>query len=182
MSARLLVATLAVILVAGCASTRELDTCAGPDWYAVGLADGRAGRAAERIAEHRRACAKAGIEPDELRYLQGRRDGLAEYCSPDNAFREGLAGHDYVGGCDSTFARNHRAAFRVAELRKEVEANRSAIAWRTAEINGNSASDARRSNLRTEVRDLEQKRDALRSQLQRAEHELQRLRLGTPYS
>jgi hypothetical protein len=170
---------LAVTLTA-CATAQVDERCSNTDWYALGLADGRAGHPAERIAQHRKACAKLGIEPDELRYLQGRRDGIGDYCRPENAFREGLAGRDYQGGCDATFARNHRAAHDVATLRKEVEANRSAIGWREAEIRGNSASDARRDNLRREVRDLERTRETLRPRLQRAEQELQRLRLLTP--
>ena len=167
-------------ITAGCATSGVDERCTNTDWYALGLDDGRAGHPAERIAQHRKACAKLGIEPDELRYLQGRRDGIGDYCRADNAFREGLAGRDYQGGCDAAFARNHRAAHEVATLRKEVEANRSAIGWREAEIRGNSASDARKDNLRKEVRDLERGREVLRAQLQRAEQELQRLRLATP--
>lgn len=170
-----------VAAVTGCATSGLEERCEPTDWYAIGMSDGRAGYPAERLVLHRKACAKAGVEPDELRYLQGRRDGLADYCRPENAFREGLAGRDYNGGCDATYARNHRAAHNVAVLRKDVEANRSAIAWREAEIRGNNATDARKSNLRTEVRDLERTRETLRVQLQRAEHELQRLRLGTPF-
>ena len=165
---------------ASCATTQVDERCGNTDWYALGLEDGRAGHPAERIAQHRKACAKLGVEPDELRYLQGRRDGIGDYCRPDNAFREGLAGRDYQGGCNATFARNHRAAHDVAMLRKEAEANRSAIGWREAEIRGNSASDTRKDNLRREVRDLERTRETLRTQLQRAEQELQRLRLATP--
>jgi hypothetical protein len=168
------------LTVAACATTGVDERCSNTDWYAVGLDDGRAGHPADRIAHHRKACAKLGIEPDELRYLQGRRDGMGEYCRPDNAFREGLAGRDYQGGCEGGFARNHRAAHNVATLRREVEANGSAIGWREAEIRGNSASEDRKANLRAEVRDLERKRETLRSQLQRAEQELQRLRLATP--
>lgn len=177
---RWLVSFVLAASVAACATTQVDERCSNTDWYALGLEDGRAGHPAERIAQHRNACAKLGIEPDELRYLQGRRDGIGDYCRPDNAFREGLAGRDYQGGCDATFARNHRAAHNVASLRREVEANRSAIGWREAEIRGNSASDARKDNLRREVRDLERTRETLRLQLQRAEQELQRLRLTTP--
>jgi len=164
-----------------CATSGVDELCTNPDWYAVGLQDGGAGAPAERIVQHRKACAKVGIEPDEVRYLQGRRDGIGDYCRADNAFREGLASREYHGGCDTAYARNHRAAHQVATLRREAEANRSAIGWREAEIRGGSASDARKDNLRREVRDLERTRHTLRTQLQRAEAELQRLRLATPH-
>ena len=98
------------------------------------------------------------------------------HCVPDNAFREGLAGREYRGGCNATFARNHEAAYKVAELRKEIEANRSAISWREAEIRHGRASDDRKNNLRNEVRDLDRRRERLREQLYGAEQEVQRLR------
>ena len=179
---RWLLTLVACAMTAACATSGVDERCTNTDWYALGLEDGRAGHPAERIAQHRKACAKLEIEPDELRYLQGRRDGIDEYCRADNAFREGLAGRDYQGGCNAAFARNHRAAHEVASLRREVEANRSAIGWREAEIRGSSASDARKDNLRNEVRDLSRTRERLRQQLQRAEQELQRLRLATPSS
>lgn len=170
-----LVRTLATaaMLLAGCASIPE-DQCAKTDWYALGQKDGRAGLAVERLTEHREACAGVKVEPDELRYLQGRKVGLAEYCQPDNAFREGAAGNTYSGVCDAAYARNWRAAYNVATLKKQIEANRSAISWREAEIRGDKASDSRRANLRNEVRDLDRRRESMRNDLVVAERELDR--------
>ena len=173
------IASLAtVVLAGGCATIRE-DQCAKTDWHELGVKDGRAGYAADRLVEHRKACARVQVEPDELRYLQGRKVGLAEYCQPDNAFRDGLAGHEYHGACDATFARNHRAAYNVATIRKDIETNRSAVSWREAELRGDKASDARKSNLRSEIRELDRQREALRDRLFTAERELDRVR-ATP--
>ena len=158
----------------GCATIPE-DQCGKTDWYDLGTKDGRAGYAADRLVEHRKACARVQIEPDELRYLQGRKVGIAEYCHPDNAIRDGLAGHEYHGVCDATFARNHRAAFNVATIRKDIETNRSAVSWREAEIRGDKASDERKGNLRSQIRDLDRQREALRDRLFTAERELDRV-------
>ena len=168
--------TLLIALLAGGCATIPEDQCARTDWYDLGAKDGRAGYAADRLVEHRKACARTRIEPDELRYLQGRKLGIAEYCHPDNAFRDGLAGHEYHGVCDATFARNHRVAHNVATIRKDIETNRSAVSWREAELRGDKASDARKSNLRSEIRDLDRQREALRDRLFTAERELDRVR------
>lgn len=159
----------------GCA-TIPADQCAKTDWYELGLKDGRAGYPAERLVEHRDACAGVKVAPDEMRYLQGRKLGVAEYCTPENAFRDGLNGNSYAGLCDANFARNHAAAAQVASLRKALETNRSAISWREAEIRGDKASDSRRANLRSEIRDLDRQRDGLRDQMVAAERTLDRLR------
>jgi len=73
-------------LLGGCATIPE-DQCAKVDWYDLGVTDGRAGQVADRLLRHREACAGVQVVPDEQRYLQGRQEGLAEYCRPDNAQR-----------------------------------------------------------------------------------------------
>lgn len=167
---------IAALLLGGCATIPE-DQCARMDWYELGLKDGRAGHTAERIVQHREACTAAKVEPDELRYLQGRKVGINEYCQPENAFRDGLAGHEYHGMCDATFARNHAAAYRVATLRKSIDTNRGDVSWRESEIRSDKTSDSRRSQLRSEVRDLDRRRETLRDNLVVAERELDRLRV-----
>ena len=169
----------AALFAAGC-ETIPAEQCAQVDWYALGVKDGRAGYTAERIAQHRDACAGVRVEPDELRYLQGRKAGLAEYCQPDNAFRDGLAGNEYRGVCDTAYARNHAAAYRVATLKRSLERNRGDVSWREAEIRSDKTSDSRRAQLRSEVRDLDRRRDALRDDLVAAERELDRRRAAQP--
>ncbi|MFO1303409.1 MAG: DUF2799 domain-containing protein [Burkholderiales bacterium] len=163
-----------ILALAGCATIPEQE-CPKVDWSELGQKDGRAGYPPERIAEHREACKGAQVEPDELKYLQGRRAGIVEYCQPPNAFRDGLAGNEYRGVCDATFARNHAAALRVATLRRAIERNRGDISWRESEIRSDKTSDSRRQQLRNDVRDLDAQRVALRDDLVRAERDLDRL-------
>ena len=162
------------LALAGCGTIPEQD-CPKVDWYELGMKDGRAGYAPDRIAQHREACKGANVEPDELRYLQGRRAGLGEYCQPANAFRDGLAGNEYHGQCDATFARNHAAALRVATLRRGIERNRGDVSWRESEIRSDRTSDSRRAELRSQVRELDRDREAMRGDLVRAERELNHL-------
>ena len=179
LSARSSVTILMLMTILGGCATIPEDQCAKIDWYDLGQKDGRAGQAAERLVAHRQACARVKVEPDEMRYLQGRKVGIAEYCQPDNAFRDGLAGREYHGVCDATFARNHRAAYNVATTRNEIEKNRSAVSWREAEVRGDKASDSRKSNLRSEIRELDRQRESLRDQLFAAERELDRIRTNS---
>ena len=87
-----------VALAAGCASM-DKDECRTADWRAIGLEDGAAGRALERLGDHRKACAKHGVTPDTDRYIAGRTEGLTTYCTPDNGYRVGRAGEAYRGVC-----------------------------------------------------------------------------------
>ena len=168
---RILVVVSMAMALAGCGTIPEQD-CPKVDWYELGVKDGRAGYPPERVAQHREACKGAAVEPDELRYLQGRKVGIGEYCQPANAFRDGLAGHEYHGQCDATFARNHAAALRVATLRRAIERNRGDVSWRESEIRSDRTSDSRRAELRNQVRELDRDREAMRDNLVRAEREL----------
>lgn len=176
---RRLACLLCALAVAGCGTIPEQD-CAKTDWYELGVKDGRAGYPPERVAQHRDACKGVQVEPDELRYLQGRKVGIGEYCQPENAFRDGLAGNEYRGVCDAAFARNHAAALKVATLRRAIERNRGDVSWREAEIRSDKTSDSRRAELRSQVRELDRNREAMRDDLVRAERELDRLMAAQP--
>jgi hypothetical protein len=170
---------VAATVLAGCGTIPEQE-CATVNWYDLGLKDGRAGYPPERVAQHRDACKGVKVEPDELAYLQGRKAGINEYCQPANAFRDGLAGNEYHGQCDGAFARNHAAALRVATLRRGIERNRGDVGWRESEIRSDKTSDSRRAELRSQVRELDRDREALRDNLVRAERELDRLMAAQP--
>ena len=175
----LLACVAAAAVVAGCGTIPEQE-CATVNWYDLGLKDGRAGQPPDRVAQHRDACKGVEVEPDELAYLQGRKVGIAEYCAPANAFRDGLAGNEYHGQCDGTFARNHAAALRVATLRRAIERNRGDASWRESEIRSDRTPDSRRAELRSQVRELDRNREAMRDDLVRAERDLDRLMAAQP--
>lgn len=95
-------ASVAILLLAlsGCA-TMDRDECLTVDWRTIGFEDGVAGYSGDRIAQHRKACAKHGVTPDLAAYQAGREEGLREYCVPANGFSLGSRGGRYNGVCPS---------------------------------------------------------------------------------
>jgi hypothetical protein len=91
-------ALLVALVLSGCASM-DKDECLTVDWRTIGFEDGAAGYAGDRIARHRKACAKHGVAPDLTLYQQGREEGLREYCRPANGYRLGAQGSSYGGVC-----------------------------------------------------------------------------------
>jgi hypothetical protein len=164
-------------LLGGCATIPE-EQCAKVDWYELGVKDGRAGYPADRLLQHREACAGGKVVPDEKRYLQGRPVGLAEYCRPDNAQREGLAGRPYADVCDAAFKRIYQAAYEVSSLKRRIKNNLDEVSRKENELRDQKISDSKRNQLRSEIRDLDRRRESLRDDLFTAERELERIPKG----
>ena len=87
----------ALLALSSCASLNE-DQCRAGDWREIGFADGAAGRGAERIEAHRKACAEYGIVPDAAAWRTGRDQGLRLYCVPAKAYDVGSRGLSIAPG------------------------------------------------------------------------------------
>ncbi|MDX9835075.1 MAG: DUF2799 domain-containing protein [Desulfobulbus sp.] len=163
--------------LAGCASLSR-DQCLQGDWYAVGVGDGQLGMPVDRLDQHLKACSQYGVGIDQQRYLEGRADGLAEYCQLDNAFATGLNGHRYQGACppamDAPFERANKAAYEVYTLRQELDSIDSQLATLEDDLLDRDLADHRR-RLRAEIRELDRQRDRLRADLYAAQCHLDRL-------
>lgn len=137
---RLLVACLVVaaLSVSGCA-TLDRNECLTVDWRTIGYEDGVAGRTADRIAQHRKACAKHGVTPDLSLYQAGRDEGLREYCQPANGYQLGTRGGSYAGVCpadlDSDFLRAYESGRQLYTLQTRVSTAVSQLEARRRELN-----------------------------------------------
>lgn len=109
LSAALLLTALAM---SGC-STMNKDECLAVDWRTVGYEDGVAGYSGDRISQHRKACAKYGVQTDLNQYQSGRAQGLREYCKPANGYRLGSRGSAYGGVCPADMEDGFVSAFEV---------------------------------------------------------------------
>ncbi|MFO1196429.1 MAG: DUF2799 domain-containing protein [Burkholderiaceae bacterium] len=163
----------------GCATIAEED-CPRVDWYALGADDGRRGYPQARIVEHRDACRRAGVAPDEQRYWAGRQQGLVQYCTLPSAISEGRAGRAYQGVCppqiDGAFRDLHQAAYAVHEAQQRQRELQSTISSRERELRKDGLSDRERDRLRSEIRDLDRRRENQRDEVYRRERELDRTR------
>jgi hypothetical protein len=98
-------------LATACSSSMSKDECRTVDWRTVGYEDGVAGRAGDRIGDHRRACAEYGVSPNLAAYQAGRTQGLREYCQPHNGYRYGAEGRAYYGACPADLAHAFTEAY-----------------------------------------------------------------------
>ncbi|WP_373236034.1 DUF2799 domain-containing protein [Cohaesibacter celericrescens] len=85
-------------LLTGCASLTE-DECAVGEWARIGANDAAQGLKASRLTDHKKACERYNIEPDQTTYMEGYRRGLVAYCTPTNGFNVGRNGYTYRTIC-----------------------------------------------------------------------------------
>lgn len=112
-----------VLLASGCASMSG-DECATSDWHAIGFEDGARGYTADRLGNHRKACAKHGVTPDFRAYQAGRDEGLNEFCQPSRGYNLGVNGGKYNGVCPSVsepaFVDAYNTGYHLYNLRANV--------------------------------------------------------------
>ena len=166
------------LLLTGCA-TLNREQCQRGDWYGIGVADGQLGQPASRIDQHQSACAEYGIAPDNRQYMEGRAQGLIDYCRLDNAFETGLRGQRYQRVCppavDGLFDRYNSAAYSVYQLRQELDNIDSQLSSLEYRLQDRSNSDEDRRSIRSDIRELDRHRDRLRDDLHLSEIQLDRM-------
>lgn len=122
---------LALLIMLGACASMSADECALSDWRAIGYEDGARGYTADRLGQHRKACAKHGFAPDLNDYRAGRTDGLREFCQPSRGFSLGAGGGQYLGVCASDqepgFLDAYRTGQQLHTLRSNVNTTSSAI-------------------------------------------------------
>jgi len=120
-------------VLSGCA-TMSSEECATADWSSIGFEDGASGRPADRLGDHRKACAKHGYAPDLVAYRQGREQGLVDYCRPGRGFSAGESGASYHGVCPVDLEEDFLSGYRIGH---HLHTLRSAISDKSSDIHRN---------------------------------------------
>ena len=118
-----IILTLSFVGLSGCA-TMSADECTMSDWHTIGFEDGAMGYTADRLGDHRKACAKHGVAPDFEAYQAGREEGLRDYCQPSRGFNLGASGARYNGVCpaylETDFVDAYNSGHQLYTLRSRV--------------------------------------------------------------
>ena len=143
-----LMTIFALLGISGCA-TMSADECAMSDWHTIGFEDGSQGYTADRLGNHRKACAKHGVAPNFEQYQAGRAEGLRQFCQPSRGFSLGAGGGRYNGVCPSDLEMNFVDAYNAGH---QLYTLRSAVNSATYQIN---AKEAEIERIKERVRDAE---------------------------
>jgi Protein of unknown function (DUF2799) len=191
-------------MVSGCSSMSK-NECLTVDWRTVGYEDGVDGYPGDRIAQHRKACAKYGVSTDLALYQQGREQGLREYCQPANGYRIGVRGGSYVGVCPTQLEPAFVAAFdsghqlyvlearvsttvsQIGYKRGELDQVERGIVANSVEIVSNDSTPRDRADALVDTAQLAERVGRLKQEIRRLEedkvryeHDLDAYRAGQP--
>lgn len=101
-----------VALVSGCA-TLDREECLAADWYLLGFGDAAAGHGAQRIDEHRSACAEYGVIPILDDYRVGHQQGKREYCTWEKGYAIGRHGEGLNPICDGELKYDFQSGYDI---------------------------------------------------------------------
>ena len=95
-------AAVMILLVAGCVAVtpaQRAEACSSTDWLRFGVNDGQLGVPVSARAAMFDGCAQVGQPADQKAYQQGRKQGLASYCTVETGYRVGYEGRPYYRVC-----------------------------------------------------------------------------------
>lgn len=165
-----------LLALSGCASLNKQE-CLNADWYTIGLEDGSQGRTVANIGNHRKACARVDVTPDLAQYQAGHQEGLRNYCTPHQGYRQGLSGAQLQTHCPRDLQRAFQEGFQAGRELRQAQA-------RLAQVNSqlqNYYAEMRRTE--EQITDLEEAIAGEHSTPQeRREHlaQIRKLREGLP--
>ena len=168
------------LLVSGGCATMDATECQVTDWYQKGVEDGNRGYSEGRLDEHRSACAGIGVEPDAVRYEEGRQFGLQAYCVPSRGLQAGMRGEIYRSVCPESTRSEFLAAYRHGEQMHETEElideNRREIQRIDGMLNDKNRSASEKQHLYTRQQNLKRQNDQLRFEYDRLMQQAGRFR------
>ena len=136
------------------------------DWYDIGLRDGMKGYKRARLDSHREACSEHGINPDRRAYYLGRDEGLARYCTPQNALQQGKQNQYYRQVCPPEIERVFLIAFEIGKeiyrVENDIRKTETNIDKKEQELDKAGKNDKLRRQLREEIRELDRELRLLR--------------------
>lgn len=188
----LMVLCLLLVFSSGCATLGK-EECLNASWRSIGYEDGAHGRAVSQIGQHRKACAKHGVQPDMAAYRTGHKEGLQEYCTPHRGYQLGSRNAVYNTVCqgplEADFMKGYREGKKiykmnaqvrnqgreVKRLRKQLETSNLEVNNMEAELVRDGTSKTRRLELLEEIREAEANQKVLFSEITFKERRLARL-------
>ncbi len=157
------------ILLAGCESM-SVSECKVADWGRVGFADGARGDEERRIAAYTEDCGKAGVVPNAKLYRYGWDQGIVQFCTPANGWREGTEGHaSKASVCQGQagfvgFSRYLEAGLQVHKTQEQMHHNASE-SERLQKRLEESKNDDEKKDLRADLRQLDRDQVRLRKRM-----------------
>lgn len=132
---------IGIISISGCA-TMSKEECQMANWQALGQADGAQGKLPDYISKRSKNCVKNGIQPNQVLWEKGRKEGLKDYCKANNVYAIGRKGKDLSPVCGymskseyNTLMTSHKDGLKLYRFEKSIDRKREHLNKLQAEKN-----------------------------------------------
>ncbi|GAA5443224.1 hypothetical protein Misp06_01400 [Microbulbifer sp. NBRC 101763] len=116
-------------VLSGCAVISE-DECRAGLWYERGVQDGARGRSPLLVQELAQECLSYEIYVDNEAWLRGHEEGIEQFCTPDNGYRQGRRGYKYEGVCTGPTADLFVENYQRGLVEYRIEQQYQNLLWR----------------------------------------------------
>ena len=176
--------SLSSLLLAGCAGpAMNQAECNYADWREVGYTDGAKGVVRTEFSRYREACAEHGVAPDYTAYGEGHDDGTRVFCTEDTGYSKGQNGYTYSGVCPGDIAEEFLQGYRagreiydanrgirrldssIAAQQRQLKKLSQKVAEKEQQIVSDQSTEAERTQVLVEVKDLQQRIGELEAQV-----------------
>lgn len=157
------------IALSACASHEKAADCLNRDWYEVGRSTGAKGAGPTEPKKLTNYCDFTEASESYRLYMQGYNAGLAEYCTPENAFHMGRTNRDYSKGlCPSFLEGEFMAALERGQKVAKLEVENIQLEKKIEELNETTArAPASKSSAKKELQVLQQVHNRNKAQIRR---------------
>jgi hypothetical protein len=119
----IIVGAALAMLQLSCASMSK-EECQMGNWYDYGHRDSSKGGTSDMFMQHSEACMKHGISGNKEQYMAGFKEGLKEFCTPENAYQFGVGGGQYKNTCPpalhSKFNMSYKKGKEIYDINSQI--------------------------------------------------------------
>lgn len=151
--------------------------CRSNDWFAIGREYGFKGEAEDKVLRDQQDCQKKGVDIPLEEYKKGWQMGIADHCSPDNAYKMGVTKKKPAKNCPlelkPVFDQFYAWGKDAAEIERDIKKTEKELKSKKNAL-GKAQKQVRK--LDSEVEKLEKKEKTLKDKVADIEKEMARRR------
>jgi hypothetical protein len=164
----IIAAAMVALFQISCASMSK-EECQMGNWYDYGHRDSAKGQTSDTFMKHSEACMKHGVTGNKEQYMAGFKEGLKEFCTPENAYQFGVNGGQYKNTCPpethSKFNMSYKKGKEIYDINAQINSLQGDIDRLSNDMVDYKLSSGQRTKAAFDLREKERRKSELEKRL-----------------